>query len=62
MSLDDYKHKHSKAIKKEHNKAIHLTNLVSNKPSKQVREDFFRPAYGKIGERRYEYGEEENRS
>lgn len=48
----DYKYKHGVATRRNFNKAIHMEELTVNKPKDKVREDFYRPAYGKIGERR----------
>ena len=48
----DWKYKRGQMAKREHNKNAHLEMIVGNKPSDKIKENFFRPAYGKIGERR----------
>ena len=51
MSHEEWKHKHGKIIKKNQIKEKHLRNMVGKKSSEQIKENFYRPAYGKIGER-----------
>lgn len=54
----DWKQKRGQMAKREHNKNIHMEDLVRNKCNDRVRENFLRPAYGRIGERREDkYGE-----
>ena len=55
MSHTDWKVKHGEIMKREHRKSIHMDDLVRNRCNDSVRERFFRPAYGKIGERREEF-------
>lgn len=54
MSNSDHKTKLCTKTKNQFNKSIHMVELCAQKPSDQVMEDFFRPAYGKIGDRREE--------
>lgn len=50
----DWKFKKNNIAKREHNAHLHMEDLVRNKSNDKVRENFFRPAYGHIGERREE--------
>ena len=50
----DWKIKKGIIENRERNQHLHMEDLVRNKSNDKVREDFFRPAYGKIGERREE--------
>lgn len=52
MTNSDHKTKLCTRTKNQFNKSIHMVELCAQKPSDQVKEDFFRPAYGKIGDRR----------
>lgn len=50
----DWKYKHGQMAKRNHNKHAHFENMSKDKPKDDVRANFLRPAYGKIGERREE--------
>lgn len=50
----DWKFKKNNIAKREHSDHLHMEDLVRNNCNDKVRENFFRPAYGKIGERREE--------
>ena len=57
MSHSDSKEKHGRAAKNQFNKTVHMLELVNYKSNEEVKERFYRPAYGKIGERGECYGE-----
>lgn len=48
----DWKHKKGEIARREEQAHRHMEDLVRNKSNDKVRENFFRPAYGHIGERR----------
>lgn len=48
----DWKHKKGEIARREERAHRHIEDLVRNKCNDRVRENFFRPAYGRIGERR----------
>lgn len=60
MKHTSYKQKHGMAAKNDATKSIQMTEMVNHKANDRVRENFFRPAYGKIGERKEENNERSN--
>lgn len=48
----EHKEKKSKADYKEVKRNMHMVEMMQQKTKDNVKENFFRPAYGKIGERK----------
>lgn len=60
MKHTTYKQKHGLAVRHGESKSIHMEQMIKQKSTEDIRERFFRPAYGKIGERKEENNEGSN--
>lgn len=58
MSHTDYKQKHAQANHRERMYNMNTMVMSHAKPNETIRENFYRPAYGKIGERRKSFYED----
>lgn len=52
INRTDCKTKNAQASKMERNRSLNARFMAENRPCGTIEENFLRPAYGKIGERR----------